>query len=212
MRGSAIFTALSISAMNLGFHLGTWIFHALGLNPEFEPIDGSTIWLHIALTLDYAIEFPSILVYHPSTLLHPRDALGWATIPGPSQLILQLAIFFLVEASLQKVVFAQMVIFPGSGTGADTSTQQAACDEHSLVTSADDKAKLTWDDEDRLATRIVFDFIRPRATLLIVAWLLGGPGELTAVTGLAHAAPMAFWVVLQQAVAWDEPSRLGTSR
>jgi hypothetical protein len=113
---------------------------------------------------------------------------------------------------LQKVVLAQIDIFTGPDTGVDTPTQQTACDEHSLATSTHEKAKLTWDDEDSLATRIVFDFIRPRATLLIVAWLLGGPGELTAVTGLAHAGPMAFWVVLQQAIGWDKLSRFGTSQ
>jgi hypothetical protein len=198
--------------MNFGFHLGTWLLYAIGLNPKFEPIDGSTIWLHIALTLDYAIEFPSFLVFHPSTLLHPRDTLGWATLPGPSQLILQLGVFFLVEASLQKVVFARIDIFPRPELEVDTATQQTACDDHRLATRIDDKAKHTWDDEDSLAARIVFDFIRPRATLLIVAWLLGGPGELTAVTGLAHAAPMALWVVLQQAIDWEKLPRLGTSQ
>jgi hypothetical protein len=96
MRGSAIFTgesnsgpnccvftsiptlatALGISAINVGFHFGIWLLHAIGGDPTFELIDGSTIWLHIALTHDYAVEFPSFLVFHPSTLLHPRDALG----------------------------------------------------------------------------------------------------------------------------------------
>jgi hypothetical protein len=59
-------------------------------------------------------------------------------------------------------------------------------------------------DEDRLAARIVFYFIWSQATLLIVTWLLAGPGRLIAVTGSAYVAAMAWWVVLQQVngVGW----------
>jgi hypothetical protein len=167
------------------FHCGRWLVHAVGLNPKFEPIDGATVWLHIALTLDYAIEFPLFLSFHPSTLLYPRDVFGLETLPGPSQLIFQLGVFFLVESALQKCILKHVDIFPALGKREGKGKAKIVCDE------------------DRLAARIVFDFIRPRATLLIVTWLLAGPGRLTAVTGSVHVASMAWWVVLQQAVEWD---------
>ncbi|KAF2202266.1 hypothetical protein GQ43DRAFT_480036 [Delitschia confertaspora ATCC 74209] len=185
MQGSAVAAAFGIATMNMIFHCSRWLIHAIGPNPKFEPINSSTIWLHIALTLDYAIEFPLFLVFHPSTLLYHCDVFSWATLPGPSQLILQLGVFFLVESALQKCVLDHVDIF-------------------SAPRPKEEKEKTNVKyDEDRLAARIVFDFIRPRATLLIVTWLLAGPRRLTAVTGPAHVTSMAWWVVLQQAVEWD---------
>ena len=178
-------TAFCIAAVNAFFHCGRWLVHTISPKSKLKPVDTSKIWLHIALTLDYAIEFPLFLVFHPSTLLHPRDIFGWASLPGPSQLLLQLGVFFLVECALQKCILDNVHIFSSSVTEDGKTEGGVVCEE------------------DALAARIVFDFIRPRATLLIVAWLLAGSGRLTAVTGPAHVGSMACWVVLQQAVEWD---------
>jgi len=171
--------------MNMTFRGGKWLIDTAASHRKSKQIDFSRLWLHVTLTLDYAIEFPLFLVFHPSTLLHGHDVFGWAALPGPGQLILQLGVFFLVESALQKCVLDFVDLFPGAGEREGKGKAKAVCDE------------------DSVAARIVFDFIRPRATLLLVAWLLAGPGRLTAATGPVHVASMAWWVVLQQTVTWD---------
>ncbi|PSN59698.1 hypothetical protein BS50DRAFT_222605 [Corynespora cassiicola Philippines] len=172
--------------MNMLFHCCNGLIRAAGRNKKPESIGGSKIWLHVALTLDYAIEFPLFLFFHPITLLYHYDTFSWTALPGPSQLLLQLGVFFLVESALQKCVLDHVNIFPHAGQRDGNGK------------------KATADDEDRLAASIVFEFIRPRATLLIAAGLLGGVGRVAAVTGPAHVVSMASWVVLQQAIKWDK--------
>ncbi|PVH95061.1 hypothetical protein DM02DRAFT_618153 [Periconia macrospinosa] len=140
-------------------------------------IDVSSLWLHVALTIDYAIEFPLFLAYHPSTLLHARDVFGCGTLPGKSQQALQAGVLFLIECFLEKFILI-------------------------LILDPWHRCK---DKEDMVAARLVLDFVRPRATLLIAVWILSGSGAhdhegLTATVGPVHVASMAWWVVLQQAV------------
>ncbi|EKG22178.1 hypothetical protein MPH_00506 [Macrophomina phaseolina MS6] len=126
--------------------------------------------LHLALTLDFAIEYPLILAFHPATLTYPRDPFSQAEAPSALELAAQVGVCVLVEAACALALSSRLFRIA-------------------------DKFASGGDDP---ALRSTLRFLRPRAAILLAAALLGTPSSLTAVTGRLHAASMAVWILAQQ--------------
>ncbi|OJD29372.1 uncharacterized protein BKCO1_8300026 [Diplodia corticola] len=129
---------------------------------------------HLFLTLDFAIEYPLLLAFHPCTLAYPRDPFGRAELPSLPALVGQVCVCCAVEAacSLALARWSRMSLdkFPAAAAaGGDP------------------------------ALRCTVLFLRPRAAVLLAAAVLGTPAScVTRVTGRLHGVSMAVWILVQQ--------------
>lgn len=131
-------------------------------------------YLYLAFTLDYAIEFPLFVSYHPVTLVFPNNVATTLPLPTVSQMIAQLAIFFIIDWAFHFYVLRSFAV---------------------QTTKMDSNRSKSEDDE---AWTLVIDFIRPRGALLLAVAFSGAPSPLNQYTGRLHVFAMVGWVILRQ--------------
>lgn len=68
--------------------------------------------MQLVLTLDFAIEYPLILAFHPCTLTYPRDPFGRLDSPGFLKVAAQVGVCMVVEAVCQISLLRCMANFP----------------------------------------------------------------------------------------------------
>lgn len=131
-------------------------------------------YLYLAFTLEYAIEFPLFVAYHPVTLTFPNNVATTLPLPTAGQAIVQLAIFFAVDWAFQFYVLRFFTV---------------------QTTSANSDHGNSEDDE---AWTLAIDFIRPRGALLLTVAFVGAPSPLKEYTGRLHVLSMIGWTILRQ--------------
>ena len=141
------------------------------------------VWIQVLLVLEPAIEYPLMFLFHPTSMaynFHFSDPL-----PTTIHLFSQTAAFFAVEMVLQNCVFYFIEIFPQPDFTNGNADHSPSCS----------KRQKSQHDE---AERLVVDFIRPRATLLLTIFVLGIPINLTGGMWRLHPLAMVFWIALEQ--------------
>lgn len=131
-------------------------------------------YIYLAFTLDYAIEFPLFLEYHPTALAFPNNFASAIPLPALSQSVAQLLVFFFLDWAFQFYVLR----FFSLPTGREESSPK--------------------DPEDDDAFCLALEFIRPRGAVLIAIGVLGSPSPLRSYTGKLHVLSMVSWIVVRQ--------------
>ena len=140
------------------------------------------LWSTMALICDSAIEFPLFLTFHPTILTQsPAEP----TLPCNKQLLFQVVVFFAVEIAFQNCVLSFISIDPETPRMSDKIS----------VSPENTKRELSYEAENT-----VFDFLRPRGTLLLGIVILGASTTLTQHTGPPHPMAIVLWVGMGQVV------------
>ena len=147
-----------------------------------------------------------MLAFHPTTLNNNNNQF-LAPFPTALQLLLQVTVFFAVEAAFHACVL-RFIQFPRSNP-LDEISKVDRITSVPIQTKGDARGNDT--DHDDLAEALVMEFIQPRGALLIGVALLGMQTSwLTARTGVLHPMAMVLWVVTRQIPGIGTPS--GTAR
>ncbi|KAL9025657.1 MAG: hypothetical protein Q9180_007623, partial [Flavoplaca navasiana] len=131
-------------------------------------------YTYLAFTLDYAVEFPLFLAYHPTALAFPNHVVHTVPLLSVHQSVVQVLVFFLLDWAFQFYIL-RFLSLP------DRTDQYGPKDAE-----ADDAFKLA------------LAFIRPRGALLIAIAVIGSPSPLNTYTGKLHVLSMVSWVTLSQ--------------
>lgn len=131
-------------------------------------------YIYLAFTLDYAIEFPLFLAYHPTTLAFPNNVVNTIPLPTLGQSAAQVLVFFFWDWAFQFYVMR----FLSLPNGREESGPK--------------------DPEDDDAFHLALEFIRPRGAVLIAIAIIGTPSPLNSYTGKLHVLSMVSWIVLRQ--------------
>ena len=134
------------------------------------------------MILDSAVEYPLFLTFHPTILAQGTKNF---TLPSNQQLLLQVFVFFAIEFAFQSCILRFIHINP--------ETPKTSGKSSVLLDST--KGELSDDAENA-----VFDFLRPRGTLLLGIALLGAPSTLTEYTGNFSHMAVVLWVGTGQLV------------
>lgn len=149
----------------------------------------NSLWSTITLICDSAVEYPLFLTFHPTIL---AQSLPVSTSPSNKQMVFQVAVFFAVEVAFQNCVLSFISIDPEPPrTSGKTS-----------ISPGNTKEKLSEDAENA-----VFDFLRPRGTLLLGIAILGTSTTLTRHTGLLHPMAVVLWFGMGQFVDYRSYGR-----
>ena len=153
-------------------------------------------WTRCLLVLEPAIEFPMIFAFHPTSIIYD---LGLSShVPHANQLILQVAGFFTIEIVLQRFILRYVITTPKAAHQICRPDQQncSFATEHSRQQEAE---------------RLMLDFVRPRAALLISVFLLGSVTRLAKFIGRLHPLAMILWMALGQCVDFSKFEAANTS-
>jgi len=126
----------------------------------------------LALGLDFAVEFPFIVAFHPSTQYY---GIGYG-VPYPCSLdvFTHLIIFFAVEEVLKSQIHRLLPPCDGQlGRHSLNGPHSAVCG-------------------------LSIDYVLPRATLWLAIPAVGRASLLCGITGRLHMVPIIIWVVLRQ--------------
>lgn len=158
---------------------GIYLLYLCCLRPSNQP---KALWSLLFLILDSAVEYPLFLTFHPTVLAQGSKK---PILPSNKQLLLQVVIFFAIEFAFQSCILSFVNIDPETPrTNGKTN-----------VPPESTKKELSEDAENA-----VFDFLRPRGTLLLGIALLGTSTTLTQYTGHLHHMAVVLWVGMGQLV------------
>lgn len=126
----------------------------------------------LALGLNFAVEFPLIVAFHPSTQYH---GIGYnVPFTHPLEVFTQFVILFAVEEVLKPQIHWY---FPPC---------DSKLEKHSL------------DSSHSAACGLSIDYLLPRATLWLAIAAVGMASLLSGITGRLHMFSIVLWAVLRQ--------------
>ncbi|KAI9836482.1 MAG: Methylsterol monooxygenase 1 [Sclerophora amabilis] len=142
--------------------------------PTKRDIDDRNLMIHIPLLVDFAVEFPLIVAFHPMTQI--LGSSSDVPFPRGPELLTQMAVFFVVEWASRPWVDRMLsdVVLTSNKGGPGTNAPQ---DSALMLSSA---------------------FISPRLTLMIGITLVDALSLLVTFTGRLHLITVVLWASLRR--------------
>ena len=173
---SSLNTLLGISLLLIGF------VSTLHTYCSQYPAPSKPLWSMVTLICNAAIEYPLFLAFHPTFLAQRHEGL---TLSSNKQLLFQVVVFFAIEIAFQNCILN----FTSIESELPESSRNITISPEIL------KEELFKD-----AEHAVFDFIRPRGTLLLGIAVIGSSTSLTQHTGSLHPLAVVFWFGMGQMI------------
>ena len=142
-------------------------------------------WMRLLCGLDCAIEFPFIFAFHPMN--QTWHSSRTVSTPSDGQILLQVAVFFAVQAAFENSVLNYITVTPE-----EPATKYGS--RKMLVDTQKERCKE--------AEKYVLMFLRPRGTLLLSVAILGAPSVLRDYSNKIHPMALVLWFAFGKMVSY----------